>query len=198
MNFRYSEDFNINRGTFQGVPLLFALAIEPLANLITNSIHNTIQIHNKTHIINLFVDNVVLFLSSPKNSLDNLSDVLNLFFKVSGLRINKAKSELYPMWTSQQLLLAITCNHHFVLTKSSWTHLGIQISVNFQEICKINFRKIVNECKLSFDKWDKMNMSWNDRMKLVKAFIFPKFLYLFRSLPLPLTNQDLKKWQKFI
>lgn len=80
-------------------------------------------------------------------------------------------------------------------TKSSWSHLGIQIPVNFQEICKANFNKIVNESKLLFDKWHKMNMSWNGRMELVKVFIFPIFLYLFRSIPLILSNQDLKKWQ---
>lgn len=84
VNFRFSDDFHINRGTWQGCPLsplLFALAVEPLANYIRNNEQiQGVRIFHRTHTISLFADDVVLFLTNPMSSIKALLSVLDLFF----------------------------------------------------------------------------------------------------------------------
>ena len=69
-NGRRSEPFPIARGVRQGCPLsplLFALALEPLAETIRLHIDiKGITIGHKEHKIALYADNILVFLSSPQ------------------------------------------------------------------------------------------------------------------------------------
>lgn len=95
-------------------------------------------------------------------------------------------------------MTSIVAAYHFKHTTSTWLHLGIHIPLKVQDLCKTNFDRIARDCKLLIDKCTKMNMAWNDRMELVKTFLFPKFLYLFRSLPVTPSIWDFKKWQALL
>lgn len=97
-----SERFSVNRGTRQGCPLspmLFAIAMEPFVNLIrlSNDIKG-IQIASKEYKICLFADDVILFITDPIMTLENINIILNRFGEVSGLHINIGKSEIYPIY----------------------------------------------------------------------------------------------------
>ncbi len=78
--------FSIQRGTLQGCPpspLLFNLAIEPLAIWLRS--HNGfegIKCHGLAHKLSLYADDLLLFISNPATSLP---PILNILDKLSQL-----------------------------------------------------------------------------------------------------------------
>ncbi len=79
-------------------PLIFALAIEPLAQ----SIRLDPQIHGYTtnetiNKISLYADDILLYIIHPQITIPALLDKINLFGTFSGYRINWAKSVLMPV-----------------------------------------------------------------------------------------------------
>lgn len=79
-------------------PLLFAIAIEPLAISIRN--HPSIvplNLGKVDHHISLYADDVVLFLSHPEESLPPLLELIKTIGELSGYTINWDKSEFLPL-----------------------------------------------------------------------------------------------------
>lgn len=91
-----SQSLDIRRGTRQGYPLsplLFALAIEPLAIKIRVCPDvRGIVCGDREHKCLLFADDLLLALSLPITSLSNLYAILQPFSEISGLKINHDKS----------------------------------------------------------------------------------------------------------
>ena len=74
VNGSLSDNFTLERGTRQGCclsPILFAIYIEPLAQMIRqDSLLGGVEIHNEKHIISLFADDVMIYWKDPVNSFD--------------------------------------------------------------------------------------------------------------------------------
>ncbi|XP_062820103.1 V-set and immunoglobulin domain-containing protein 1 isoform X1 [Anolis carolinensis] len=126
-----SRQINIKRGTKQGCPLspsLFALAIEPLANLIGQD--QTIKGYKvgKEEIkINLYVDDTMIILSEVKESLSSLVKLIKEFWEISGLEINLGKTEFLHKNLSLKELGIAQNIIGVKLGKKSLKYLGIEI-----------------------------------------------------------------------
>lgn len=96
-----SSLFSVSRGTRQGCPLsplLFALALEPLAEALRQAPAFMGFIVGDVHIkLSLFADDMALYVTNPNTFLEAINSILDSFAAVSGLRVNKEKSLLYPI-----------------------------------------------------------------------------------------------------
>lgn len=96
-----SNPFAITNDTRQGCPLspsIFNLLIEPLAEKIrTHPKITGYSIQNQSHNINLFADDIILFLTSPKTSLPHAHETLHMFSLISFYKVKFTKSEILDL-----------------------------------------------------------------------------------------------------
>lgn len=133
-----SETFPLARGVRQGCPLsplLFALALEPLAESIR--LHTEVRgvrMGNVEHKIALYADDILLFLTSPRQSVSAILKIFHEFSLISGYKINLTKSEAMPLGTLS--LTDVADNFPFKWTVSCFTYLGIKVSPNLKDMSK--------------------------------------------------------------
>lgn len=202
VNNRRTRDIDLHRGTRQGCPLsplIFALCIEPLANWIRSSKDIVgVTAGGVEHKTSLFTDDLVVYITKPRTSLKALHDVLHEFYKVSGLKMNFEKSDIFPIKMTQAERELLTPCFSFRWVHRKWTHLGIDIPLELQQLYALNFTRTVADIKQRLNAMKTHNYSWMDRLHVVKAFIFPKFLFLFRMLPIAIPQADLNSWQRLL
>lgn len=85
-----SEYFNLTQSTRQGCPLsplLFALAIEPLAISLRDSKEfSGIHRGGKEHKVSLFADDLLIYISDPSKSVPAVISILEKFGQLSGYK----------------------------------------------------------------------------------------------------------------
>ena len=95
-----STTFELGRGCRQGDPLspyVFLLCAEILGILIRNNLNiKGINLLNKEFKISQYADDTAIFLDSSEASLKTSLDVLDVFYKLSGLKVNLDKTK--AMW----------------------------------------------------------------------------------------------------
>lgn len=101
INNEYSERLPLERGTRHGCPLsplLFSLAMEPLAEVVRSStVLQGFQRNCGEERIALYADDVLFFLGDTVSSLEKVMHIVEGFGRYSGLAINWEKSSLLPV-----------------------------------------------------------------------------------------------------
>ena len=128
-----SKYFSLQRGTRQGCPLsplLFDIAIEPLAVSLRNREGFTgIVRGGVTHKLSLYADDLLLYCSDPLLSVLVALDINNSFGRVSGYKINLTKSILFPINSSASKLSFTQLP--FNVTTDSFTYLGVCVTRDY-------------------------------------------------------------------
>lgn len=122
-----AESFQLACETQHGCPLsplLFALAVEPLAQSICNK---ALIKGQKSYKLSLFADDVVMFLTDPMNSLCETQKVLHCFALVAGPYVNTAKLEIYLIKVSAHIKATIKSCFEYKWVNKGWKYLGIII-----------------------------------------------------------------------
>jgi len=149
-NGHYSNFFTLERGCRQGdpwSPYLFILAIEPLAQFFIKHEQQItgLTISNKEIKIGQYADDTFLILDGSQFSIRHTLHTFDCFKQVSGLKINVDKTQAIRLGTPDINpvcpILSIPYSKYFKL-------LGIQFSINLNEMEELNFRnKIANTHK---------------------------------------------------
>lgn len=169
VNGSMSSRFGISRGTRQGCPLsplLFALAIEPLAEALRRKEdYRGIQIRKQEFKLSLFADDLVLYLKHPQPSLQCIEELLSKFQTVSGLNINMDKSLLYPicMKQTESDTLRASTKHKWV--SHCWKYLGVQFPLNFKAFLKVNLETVDCSVTSTLRSWTDKQLSWSRESK---------------------------------
>lgn len=180
-----SSPFRLHRGTRQGCPispLLFALAIEPLAiALRSDSAYTGIKIGSREDRVALYADDMLLFLSNPRLALPRAIDLIDTFGSFSGLCINWSKSSLMPL----SPVCDLGPDDHFCRLPISphFKYLGVYIANDYRNSVPMNITPLLDHIKTKFKVWSSLPLSIAGRINLIKMVVLPKCLYALQHSP---------------
>lgn len=194
-NNHYSKLFRLHRGTRQGCPLsplLFVLAIEPLAIAIRNnhSIHGITRLGTE-HKLSLYADDLLLYVFKAETTIPLILELLTKFGEISGYKLNLHKSELLPLNLINTTLQNITVP--FKTAVNSFVYLGVIVTRHFCDLFKNNFDALLHKVQQDLSSWSLLPLSLVGRVNVVKMSVLPRYLYLFQSLPVFISNAYFKK-----
>uniref|UniRef100_A0A8C5PP48 Reverse transcriptase domain-containing protein n=1 Tax=Leptobrachium leishanense TaxID=445787 RepID=A0A8C5PP48_9ANUR len=182
-----SDTITITNGTRQGCPLsplLYALALEPLAQAIRADSEITgVHIGPTESRISLFADDILLTLTDPVKSIPQLHHLLNQYGKVSYHQINVAKTQALGTHLSPTDLTYLRTTYKYDWRAVYLTYLGIKISFSRPTLYRLNYGAMLSTIKELCWRWARFEFSWLGRIAVIKMSILPKLLYLFRALP---------------
>ena len=190
-----SANFPIQRGNPQGdplSPLLFAIAIEPLAEAIRQSkLISGVRVGEREHKITLYADDVLIFISDPCSSIPCLTRLISRFGAFSGYKINFTKSEAMPLGKVTSTS-DMSEPFPFRWSPSGFVYLGVSITPTFDELYTANFPPLFKTIKADLDRWAPLPLSWLGRIALIKMNVLPRILYPLQMVPVLLTNKVIK------
>lgn len=200
INGTLTEKFDLFRGCRQGCPLspfLFNLAIEPLAEAIqANEEIAGINIGKTQNKISLYADDIILYLTSPEQSIPAILDLITKFGTISGYKINLTKSNALLINSSvSNRLKAIS---PFTWAQSSFKYLGVNVALKLKDLYLINYIPLLKKIKEELEHWKLLPISFLGRTNVIKMNVLPRFSYLFQSLPCYLDKTFFKSVNKML
>lgn len=142
MNGLASTQFPISRGTRQGCPLsplIFAMALEPLAEALRFDLEFTgVTTGDKQFKLSMFADNMVLYVSNTSKSLPAIKRTLEEFSLVSGLKVNRDKSIVYPLHMSEDDRLELKEASPYSWVSGYLRYLGVKVPAQFSALGSTN------------------------------------------------------------
>ena len=191
-----STNFVVQRGSRQGCPLsplLFAVAVEPLAEAIRRDpIITGLNVGVKSHKISLYADDVLLFMLNPSVSVPRLIQIIDRYAAFSGYKVNFSKSEAMPLGN----LKHPPENPNpfpFKWSSTGFIYLGIYITPKFNQLFQANFNPLFDKIKQDLERWNDLPISWLGRISLLKMNVLPRLLYPIQMIPILFNNKIVKK-----
>ena len=200
VNGSLTSRFNLQRSTRQGCslsPTLFAFFIEPLAQAVRdNGNIQGVTIDGNEHRIALFADDVLAFLQKPDVTLPVLSQILQEFGRLSGYKINIAKTQVLALNYSPSAAIREAFN--FKWEQKSIKYLGINITKRLSTLYEANYDKLTLDIKKDIERWATLPLDLTSRLETIKMNFLPRVLFLFQSLPVEVTQKQFNAWDKII
>ncbi|KAL6084019.1 hypothetical protein STEG23_029934 [Scotinomys teguina] len=183
----------LKSGTRQGCPLspyLFNIVLEVLARAIQK--HKEIkgkQIRKEEVKISLFADDMIVYLSDPKNSTKELLQLINTFSNVAGYKVNSKKSVALLYTKDKKAEEEIKATSPFTIATNSIKYLGVTLTKQVKDLYDENFKTLKKELEEDLRKWKDLPCSWVGKINIVKMAILPKAIYRFNAIPIKILRQ---------
>uniref|UniRef100_A0A8C5QWD0 protein-tyrosine-phosphatase n=1 Tax=Leptobrachium leishanense TaxID=445787 RepID=A0A8C5QWD0_9ANUR len=178
----------ITNGTRQGCPispLLYALALEPLAQAIRQSDGiEGLMVGPTVCKLSLFADDLLLTLTNPLTSLPTLPYIILTEWNLSYHKINVHKTQALSYGIPDAELTTLKSQYPYDWRNRSLKYLGIKLSFNKTQMYKLNYAPLIHTVSTLCQQWSTVEMSWVGRINAIKMILLPKILYVFRALPL--------------
>ena len=174
-----SRHFNLERGVRQGCPLsgtLFVIAMELLSQCIRRSKEIkgiTIQ-ENKEVKLSQYADDTTVLLSDVQ-SVFNLFDLLSLFEKCSGLKINQTKSEMLWLGSLRHRKDPIL---NLQISSEPVYALGVHFTYDREVSQRKNFFDKLGSLKKTLNIWSQRDISLYGKINLVKTLALSKLVFI--------------------
>lgn len=185
-----SESFEIRNGTRQGCPLsplLFALILEPfLCRIRRNGRINGIRIGAVEHKVSAYADDLLFYLSKPRESLEEVMGEIERFGALSNFKINPEKSILMPSHVPSKTRTAIQANFPFIWNMDSLRYLGINLTANLKKLYELNYGALLANIQSDLKSWKGLLMTWFGRVNVIKMNVLPRIIYILYTIPITL------------
>lgn len=197
-NGHMSDRFKISRGVRQGdplSPLLFILAVEPLATAVKNNKNiKGIEIDNIISLLSQYADDTFFTLDGSEKSLYHTIQTLRDFEKVSGLKINLDKTKL--LWFGSKKKCKMKYCEEFKLdwSEGNFKLLGIIFNVETQLMPKLNFDKAKDCVEKIFNSWEHRNLTLYGKITIIKSLATAKINHIISVIPIP--DKTVKELEK--
>lgn len=190
-----SPPFSNSQGTCQGCPLfplLFTIAIEPLAITLRDSdMFQGISVGNQNIKLSMFADYMLLFISDPLHSLASIISTLDHFSSFAGLRVNYSKSNLLPLSRDQSYFTSHHALTKFALCKSQLKYFGVYIPHNLNVLYQINIKPIMQSIEKSLTEWKGLPLLLSSRVVVIKSILFSKLSYVLQMILILPSRSDI-------
>jgi hypothetical protein len=94
-----------------------------------------IQIGKEEVKISLFADDMIVYLSDPKNSTRELQNLINNFSKVAGYKINSNNLLAFLYTKDKQAEKEIRETTPFTIVTSNIKYLGVNVTKQVKDLC---------------------------------------------------------------
>lgn len=179
-----SAFFSVERGVRQGCPvspLLFILVAEVLAcNIRSDPTLLGISVGDEVFKICQLADDTTLFIKDL-DSLGNAFKVLERFSQISGLKLNKKKTQVIPL----NIDIALLPDIGIKWIDDNFKTLGIWFSTDLEKALKLNFSRCLDNIKTLLNIWKQRDLSLKGKVTILKSLIVPKLIYPASMLAVP-------------
>ena len=189
-----SSKFEIARGCRQGDPVasyLFILCIEILAIKLRSD--NTVQamkLGNLSHLMEIYADDLTMFLEPFDDNLRNAIEVLNDFFRLSGLKVSVSKTK--AVWFgSEHDSNRKLCHDLQLKWVKSFTLLGINFDSALATMSD-NFDNAVQKIENMFSSWSYRYLTPFGKVTVIKSLGLSKLSLIALVIPNP-TIEKIKR-----
>ena len=190
INGKLSRPYKIERGLRQGCPLsclLFIVCFEPLLEKIRRD--NTVRgltINGVSVKVSSYADDLTIIMDGSEKSMNRCISILDDFESVSGLKLNKHKSQALWLGKNGHLRNPICQNLDIQWSRAPITYLGIKIT-NDPNIntAQLNYNEKLDKMKSRMAPWVGRGLTPYGRIHLLKTELMSQLVYLMTVLPAP-------------
>ena len=184
-----SNYFRLFRGVRQGCPLspyLFITCTEILHSLITyNDNILGLYISNVHFKITQYADDTVIITDGSNESLLETKYTLDLFYKISGLKINYSKSHIFGLGPFASEVPHYFGRLGFSICIDTITYLGISFTHHHDDFFSLNYLPKLSRIKNLLLSWSTRDLTPIGRVHIIKSFAISQIVYLLSVLPNP-------------
>ena len=146
LNGKKLEAIPLKSGTRRGCPFspyLFNIIPEVLATAIRKQKEiKGIQIGKEEIKISLFADDMIVYISDPKNSTRELLNLMNSFGEVAEYKINSNKSMDFLYTKNKQAKKEIRETTHFSIVTNNTKYLVVTLTKEVKDMYDKNFKSL--------------------------------------------------------
>ncbi|GKA99799.1 RNA-directed DNA polymerase, eukaryota, partial [Tanacetum coccineum] len=172
-----TEEFQFFKGLKQGDPLspfLFILIMESLhisfQRVVDGGLFTGINLNSMVSLSHLFYADDAIFIGQwSELNIDTLVQVLECFYRASGLRINMCKSKIMGINVEDGKIQNAASKLGCLVLKTPFTYLGTKVGENMSR--KEAWKEVVDKVLSRLSKWKIKTLSIGGRFTLLKSVL---------------------------
>ena len=118
--------------------------------------------------LSLFVDDMILYIENPKDSITKLLELTSELQKVVGYKINTQKSLAILYINNEKSEREIKESIPFTVATKRIKYLGINLPKEKKELYAENYKTLMKEIKDNINRWRDSPCSWVGRINITK------------------------------
>ena len=103
--------------------------------------------------LSLFVDDMILYIEKPKDSIRKLLELISEFSKVAGYKINTQKSLAFSHTNNEKSEREIKESISFIIATNRIKYLGMNLPMETKELYTENYKTLIKEIEDDINRW---------------------------------------------